>query len=175
MLLRILSKFVCFFTIFFTEFMNLLIMLTLIQSNNDCDIQTLPALFFSTTSFADCEMETIGKPVYHTDMSYKYGSWMKDSNVMDNSDTYWITTGHRNDSLLEFANKSTFIAKTPTNTYHLPFNFIVSSKKSMKSARIYKITLILHDEYRGMIMWCIIELFIIIPSPAVISKMEMQP
>lgn len=85
-----------------------------------------------STYFLDCEMETIGKAVYHNVMSQKYGSWMKDSNVMDNSDVYWITTGSQNNTLLEFANKPAFTAHTPTKIYNLPDTIMVSFIKIVK-------------------------------------------
>ncbi|XP_065200917.1 uncharacterized protein LOC135831949 [Planococcus citri] len=72
----------------------------------------------------NCAMETIGKPVYHNLKSHQYGSWMKDSNIMDTTDHHWITLGRENETLLEYSNKLAFVNNSATTTHRLPAFFM---------------------------------------------------
>lgn len=74
----------------------------------------------------DCEMETIGKPVYHNSLLDTYGSWMRDS-FSEIGDFYYVTSEHNSTSLFQYNNKSAFINKSHSKVYKLNEPIVVST------------------------------------------------
>ena len=84
---------------------------------------TIPFLFLS-----ECQLENIGKPVFHLYSDDLYGSWMQDAvNWMGESGKkIWMTKSANNQTLYEYSNKTMYRRDLPTRNFTLPLPFSVS-------------------------------------------------
>lgn len=103
------------------------------------------------TLFVACEMETIGKPVYHNSFPNLYGSWMREA-YLDYNDCYWITLENCTSCLYEYANKTAFTYKSFTKLYDLKVPFIV--RLSLKSFYFLLCLFIYVYYYYNLLKFC---------------------
>ncbi|CAH1108649.1 unnamed protein product [Psylliodes chrysocephalus] len=73
------------------------------------------------TRAKDCVLYAVGKPVYLRFTEDNYGSWMRDSNPINEKDEhkYWVTRENQPHKLYEFANKTMFRRDIPTHVYNV--------------------------------------------------------
>lgn len=79
-----------------------------------------------TSTFVDCQVYQVGKPVYNRYSNATYGSWMKDPSPKTSNDTIWMTVEDQKRTLIEFSNKSAFKTNARTKQYDLNAEFHVS-------------------------------------------------
>ncbi|XP_066907006.1 uncharacterized protein [Halyomorpha halys] len=71
----------------------------------------------------DCQVHSVGKPVFHKVSDSLYGSWMRDPLPRGDSDKYWVTRENESSTLYEFGNKTAYSHDTPTKIYRLEYPF----------------------------------------------------
>lgn len=85
------------------------------------------------TTFTDCVLYAVGKPVYHKFTEQNYGAWLKDAAPRNDAVEKKIWATRENDTirLYEFANKTTYRNNVATKTYRLDKPFRVSIHLNM--------------------------------------------
>lgn len=81
----------------------------------------------------DCELNMIGKPVFHNYLDMKYGAWLKDPIQKDNItvEKIWLTKETEPNVLYEYKNRNDYQRNlTSKSLYKLPCPFKV--EKNMK-------------------------------------------
>lgn len=77
----------------------------------------------------DCELNMVGKPVFHNHLEMMYGAWLRDPIQKDNAtvEKIWLTKENETSSLYEYKNRNDYRRGIPSRNqpYKLPHPFKV--------------------------------------------------
>jgi Olfactomedin-like domain len=104
------------------------------------DNVTYPALANRTQ---DCELNMVGKPVFHNYLDMKAGAWLRDPMLKDNAtnEKIWLTKDDDLSHLHEYKNRNDYRQKKPSRNipYKLSCPFKVSDQRKFQFKLLLKL------------------------------------
>lgn len=91
----------------------------------------------------DCELNMVGKPVFHNYLDMEHGAWLRDPIRKDNStvEKIWLTKEAETGSLYEYKNRNDYRQNKPSRNqpYKLPCPFKVNFENILQESSMTRI------------------------------------